>query len=96
MKEICKEDLVTTGSELLGPEVRKKISERANTIEAFNKAIASVEGTSSQKTNTSSCFYRSVQLGSRGADQIGVATPHTTSSDNQGIIWWRLGGVCGL
>jgi len=55
MKEICKEDLVTTGSDLFGPEVRK-ITERANTIEAFNKAIASVEGTSSQKTNTSSRF----------------------------------------
>ena len=56
MKEICKEDLVTTGSELFDLEVRKKITERANTIEAFNKAIASVEGTSSQKTNTSSRF----------------------------------------
>jgi len=57
MKEICKEDLVTTGSELFGSEVRKKITERANTIEAFNKAIALVEGTSSQKTNTSSHFF---------------------------------------
>ena len=30
VKEICKEDLVTTGSKLLGPEVRKKITGRAN------------------------------------------------------------------
>jgi len=33
MKEICKEDLVTTGSELFVPKVRKKITERDNTIE---------------------------------------------------------------
>jgi len=66
MKEICKEDLVTTGSELFDLEVRKKITERANTIEAFNKAIASVEGTSSQKTNTSSRFLSKCPTGKYG------------------------------
>jgi len=65
MREICKEDLVTTSSELYGPVVRK-ITERDDTIEAFNKAIAAVEGTSSQKSNTSSRFVCNHPTGKYG------------------------------
>ena len=39
LKEICKADLGDTGD---GPEVRKKIMQRASTIEAFNKATSRV------------------------------------------------------
>jgi len=47
LREICKEDLGDTGSELFGPQARKKITERANTIEAFNKALVTVEAPTS-------------------------------------------------
>ena len=40
MKEICKDDLGDTGTQLFGPEVRKKITERANTIDASPKLSA--------------------------------------------------------
>ena len=43
LREICREDLGEAGSELFGPQARKKITERANTIEAFNKALVTVE-----------------------------------------------------
>lgn len=60
--EICKGDLGDTGTELFGPQVRKKITDRADTIEAFNKAIAKVEAPyrvnagQKQDTTESSCF----------------------------------------
>ena len=54
LKEICKEDLGDTGVELFGPEVRKKITQRASTIEAFNKAISKVDNPSSVPSSSSS------------------------------------------
>ena len=54
LKEICKEDLGDTGLELFGPEVRKKITQRASTIEAFNKAISKVDNPSSVPSSSSS------------------------------------------
>lgn len=58
MKEICKDDLGDTGTQLFGPEVRKKITERANTIDAFNKAISKVDNPtkSSSQPSTSGSF----------------------------------------
>ena len=46
LREICKGDLGDTGTELFRPQVQKKITDRADTIEAFNKAIAKVEAPS--------------------------------------------------
>ena len=40
LQDICKRD---TGEDLFGPEARKKIVERTNTIEAFNKALTKVD-----------------------------------------------------
>ena len=54
LKEICKEDLGDTGDELFGPEVRKKITERASTIEAFNKAISRVDNPNSVPSSSRS------------------------------------------
>lgn len=43
LREICKDDLGDTGTELFGPQARKKITDRADTIDAFNKAVSKVE-----------------------------------------------------
>jgi len=66
-----------------GPVVRK-ITERADTIEAFNKAIAAVEGNSSQKTNTSSCFLCNHPTGKYGGRSDRSPTPHTNSDNQEG------------
>ena len=59
MKEICKDDLGDTGTELFGPEIRKKITERANMIDAFNKAISKVDNPTkaSSQPSTSGSFF---------------------------------------
>ena len=54
LKEICKEDLGDTGVELFGPEVQKKTTQRASTIEAFNKAISRVDNPSPVPSSSSS------------------------------------------
>lgn len=51
MKEICKDGLEETGKKLFGPELKKKMNERADTIKTFNKALVTLDppGTSKQK-----------------------------------------------
>ena len=55
-QEVCKEDLGESGAELFGPDVRKKILERANTIDAFNKALTKVESPASRNQPSQSRF----------------------------------------
>lgn len=45
--------------QLFGPEVRKMITERAGTIDAFNKAISRVDNPSKStlQPSASSCFF---------------------------------------
>ena len=52
LREICKGDIADTGTELFEPQVGKKITDRADTTEAFNKAIAKVEVNPGQKQGT--------------------------------------------
>ena len=68
LSQICKDELGDAGS---GPQARKKIIERANTIEAFNKAMSKVDsGLFSSKPNTSgSLFYPRARLSSMGASR---------------------------
>ena len=56
LQEVCKEDLGESGAELFGPDVRKKILERANTIDAFNKALTKVESSASRNQPSQSRF----------------------------------------
>ena len=50
LREICNEDLGEASGDLFGPRARQKVIERANTIEAFNKALARVESGPSNTT----------------------------------------------
>ena len=79
MKEICKEDLGDTGSELFGPEVRKKITERANTIDAFNKAIGKVDNPTRPSTepSTSSSFLSKRPTAKYGGKSGRDQTPYS-------------------
>lgn len=43
LREFCKENLGDAWSESFGSQASKKIAERANTIEAFNKVLVTVE-----------------------------------------------------
>ena len=45
LREVTKESNTSTGSELFGPEVQKLVTSRADTIDAFNKAVSKVEAT---------------------------------------------------
>ena len=51
LQDICKGDLGDTGEDLFGPEARKKILERANTIHAFNKAVGKVDPATKRSHN---------------------------------------------
>ena len=51
LQDICKGDLGDTGEDLFGPEARKKIVERANTIGAFNKAVGKVDPATKRSHN---------------------------------------------
>lgn len=44
-------DLGDTGEDLFSTEARKKIAERANTIDAFNKAVGNVDPTTKRSSN---------------------------------------------
>ena len=43
LKEVCAEDVGDTGKELFGPTIKKKISERADTIKSFNEALKKID-----------------------------------------------------
>ena len=53
MKDVCSDNLSNTKGELFGPDLRKKITDRASTIEAFNKAITTVDKPSKSGTSNS-------------------------------------------
>ena len=78
MKEICKDDIGDTGTELFGPEIRKKITERANTIDAFNKAITKVDNPpkSSSQPSTSSSFLSKGPTARYGGESGRSYTPY--------------------
>ena len=94
LTEIYKEDLGEASGDLFGPQARQKVIERANTIEAFNKALAKIEsGPSNTRSMVSSSpnmrfFYPSAQLSGRGTGRAKLS-PRTnpdrlsTSSDSQ-------------
>lgn len=42
-REACSEDLGVSGRELFGPTVKNKLGERADTIKAFNEALAKLD-----------------------------------------------------
>ena len=79
MKEVCKDDLGDTGPELLGPEVRKKITEWANTIDVFNKAISNVDKATSASTvpSTSRSFLSKRPTAKYGGESGGSYTPYS-------------------
>ena len=58
LQDICKGDLGDTGEDLFGPEARKKIVERANTIDAFNKAVGKVDPTTKRSRKCWSFFVQ--------------------------------------
>ena len=93
LREICNEDLGEASGDLFGPRARQKVIERANTIEAFNKALARVESGPSNTRNMVSSpliavFYPSARLAGTGTGQAKLS-PRTnpdrpsTSSDPQ-------------
>ena len=43
LKEVCLEELGDTGGELFGPSAKKKLTERAETIKAFNEALTKID-----------------------------------------------------
>ena len=53
MKDVCNDNLSNTRGELFGPDIRKKITDRASTIEAFNKAITTVDKPTKSGTSNS-------------------------------------------
>lgn len=79
LQDICKEDLGDTGEDLFGPLARKKIVERANTIEAFNKALSKVDPPSKKSNNQQGRGGRFLSKGSdvsyRGGSSR-IATPY--------------------
>jgi len=55
LKEVCSEELGDTGGELFGPSAKKKLTERAETIKAFNEALTKLDppsGPRAAKTST--------------------------------------------
>ena len=80
LAEICKEDLGEASGDLFGPQARQKVIERANTIEAFNKALAKVEsGPSNTRSMVSSpnCRFLSKRPTVRYGDRSGQTfTPY--------------------
>ena len=81
LRETGKEDLGEASGDLFGPQARQKVIERANTIEAFNKAPARVESGPSNTRNMvsspSNCRFLSKHPTGRYGDRSGQAfTPY--------------------
>ena len=79
LQDICKGDLGDTGEDLFGPEARKKIVERANTIDAFNKAVGKVDPTTKRSNNQQGNAGRFLSKGSGvsyGGGPSRIATPY--------------------
>ena len=81
LTEICKEDLGEASGDLFGPQATQKVIERANTIEAFNKAPAKVESGPSNTRNMVSpspnCRFLSKRPAAKYGDRPGQAfTPY--------------------
>ena len=81
LREICNEDLGEASGDLFGPRARQKVIERANTIEAFNKALARVESgplnTRNMVSSPSNCRFLSKRPTGRYGDRSSQAfTPY--------------------
>ena len=86
LQDICKEDLGDTGEDLFGPLARKKIVERANTIEAFNKALSKVDPPSKKSDNQQGGGGRFLSKGSGvsyGGGSSRIATPYHRKGHNK-------------
>ena len=69
LRDVAKEGKCGSSSELFGPEIHKRITDRADTIEAFNKAVSKVEPARKQTSSTKGegrfLFRRPAAYGSR-------------------------------
>ena len=50
LQDICKDDIGATETELFGPVAKKKITDRAEMIKAFNKAVTELDTPSTSST----------------------------------------------
>ena len=82
LTEICKEDLGEASGDLFGPQARQKVIERANTIEAFNKALAKVESGPSNTRSTVSSFPNCRFLSKRPTVRYGDRSGHAFTPYN--------------
>ena len=91
LRETCKEDLGEASGDLFGLRTRQKVIERANTIEAFNKALARVESGPSNTRNMvsspSNCSFLSKRpTGRYGGMQVRPSFhPVQTQTDLQQV-----------
>ena len=86
LQDICKGDLGDTGEDLFGPEARKKIVERANTIDAFNKAVGKVDPTTKRSGNQKGSSGRFLSKGSGvsyGGGSSRISTPYRRKDYNK-------------
>lgn len=85
LQDICKRDLGDTGEDLFGPEARKKIVDRANTIDAFNKALARVDPPSKKQNQQhgKGRFLARGSVGSYGGGPSRIATPYRKRDFNK-------------
>ena len=78
LREICNEDLGEASGDLFGPRARQKVIERANTIEAFNKALARVESgplnTRNMVSSPSNCCFLSKRRTGTGRAKLSPRT----------------------
>ena len=74
MKDVCNDNLSNTRGELFSPDIRNKITDRASTIEAFNKAIATVDKPTKSGTSNSRFFIQTPECIVRG--QVGQVPVH--------------------
>ena len=85
LQDIRKRDLGDTGEDIFGPEARKKIVERDNTIEAFNKALIKVDPPSKKQNQQQGKgrFLARGSVGSYGGGPSRIATPYRKKDFNK-------------
>ena len=85
LRDVTKEGNCGKGSELFGADIHKKMTDRADTIEAFNKAVSKVEGASKQASGSrlESRFLskRPAAYGDRSGREY---TPYRSNASNRG------------
>ena len=82
LQEICSRDLGDTGEDLFGPEARKKIVERANTIEAFNKTLTKVDPPAKKQGNRGRFLSRG-SVRTYGGGPSRIAAPYRKRDFNK-------------